>query len=111
MNFINTLPCQVNINYYVADKNGKLELNATQYDFVQDLAADQEIMARAILTDQNCSSIYFENYDTGDISLGKGNETKGFSILITERDKNITMVRFDTEEQLEKSNSGDPYVA
>lgn len=114
LNFINTLPCQVNIEYNIgASQNTNILLNATQYEFVQDLKADETILARAYLTSKDCGPYvqFEEGYDTGFIDLGVGSKTLGYSILITERDMNLTMTRLQHEEQLEKSTSGNPLVA
>lgn len=93
------------------DEKGEIFLNANKYDFVQDLAADKDIYARAILNDDACNFLISQDgLDTGDLYLGKGNETLGYSIVITERNRVLTMTRLNHEEQLEKSNSGDPYV-
>ncbi|XP_046443386.1 solute carrier family 15 member 1-like [Daphnia pulex] len=112
LNFINTLPCKVNVKYAVSDKNGELVLEGNKYEFAQDLEAEQEIIVRAYLESGDCSNfIQLNGFETGEVNLGKGNGTQGYSVLITERDNNLTITRLDKEEQLEKSNTGDPYVA
>jgi hypothetical protein len=112
LNFINTLPCKVNVKYAVSDKNGELVLEGNQYEFAQDLEAEQDIIVRAYLESGDCSNfIQLNGFETGEVNLGKGNGTQGYSVLITERDNNLTITRLDKEEQLEKSNTGDPYVA
>jgi solute carrier family 15 oligopeptide transporter 1 len=112
LNFINTLPCKVNVEYEVTEKNGNFELQGNMYEFVQDLEAEQDIIVRAFLDKPDCAGYtQFVNIDTGIVSLGIGDGTQGYSILITERENNLTITRLDKEEQLEKSNTGDPYVA
>lgn len=113
LNFINTLPCQVNVTYRVKDKNGDLSIKANEYEFVQDLEADQDIFASAFLENADCGGYLQFNggFSTGEVRLGKGNGTKGYSILITERENELTITRLNNEEQLDKSDTGDPSVA
>jgi hypothetical protein len=112
LNFINTLPCKVNVEYEVTEKNGNFELGGFMYEFAQDLEAEKDIIVRAYLDKKDCAGYTeFVNIDTGTVSLGTGNGTQGYSILITGRDKNLTITRLNEAEQLEKSNTGDPYVA
>ncbi|XP_057379153.1 solute carrier family 15 member 1-like [Daphnia carinata] len=113
LNFINTLPCQVTVTYRVTDKNGDLVVNANEYKFVQDLEADKDIFATASLENPDCGSYiqFTGGFNTGEVNLGKGKGTKGYSILITERENNLTITRVNNEEQLEKSDTGDPFVA
>uniref|UniRef100_A0A0P4YAT7 Oligopeptide transporter 1 n=2 Tax=Daphnia magna TaxID=35525 RepID=A0A0P4YAT7_9CRUS len=113
LNFINTLPCQVNVTYRVTDKNGDLSIKANKYEFVQDLEADQDIFASAFLENADCGSYLQFNggFSTGEVKLGKGGGTKGYSILITERENELTITRLNNEEQLDKSDTGDPSVA
>ncbi|KAI9551403.1 hypothetical protein GHT06_021736 [Daphnia sinensis] len=113
LNFINTLPCQVNVTYRVADKNGELFVKANEYEFVQDLEADKDIFASAFLENPDCGGYLNFNvgFNTGEVNLGKGNGTQGYSILITERENELTITRLNKEEQLEKSDTGDPLVA
>uniref|UniRef100_A0A0P5NN81 Oligopeptide transporter 1 n=1 Tax=Daphnia magna TaxID=35525 RepID=A0A0P5NN81_9CRUS len=113
LNFINTLPCQVNVTYRVTDKNGDLSIKANKYEFVQDLEADQDIFASAFLENADCGGYLQFNggFSTGEVKLGKGGGTKGYSILITERENELTITRLNNEEQLDKSDTGDPSVA
>jgi len=112
LNFINTLPCPVNVIYKVSDKNEELMLQGNKYEFAQDLEAGKEIIVAAFLENGNCGNfIQLDGFETGEVNLGKGNGTKGYSILITVREKNLIITRLNEEEQLEKSNTGDPYVA
>lgn len=113
LNFINTLPCQVNVTYRVKDKNGDLSIKANEYEFVQDLEADQDIFASAFLENADCGGYLQFNggFSTGEVKLGKGNGTKGYSILITERENELTITRLNNEEQLDKSDTGDPSVS
>jgi solute carrier family 15 oligopeptide transporter 1 len=112
LNFINTLPCKVNVEYEVTEKNGNFELQGNMYEFVQDLEAEQDIIVRAFLDNTDCAGYTeFANTDTGTVSLGTGNGTQGYSILITGRNDNLAITRLNEAEQLEKSNTGDPYVA
>ncbi|XP_045033705.1 solute carrier family 15 member 1 isoform X2 [Daphnia magna] len=113
LNFINTLPCQVNVTYRVTDKNGDLSIKANEYEFVQDLEADQDIFASAFLENADCGGYLQFNggFSTGEVKLGKGGGTKGYSILITERENELTITRLNNEEQLDKSDTGDPSVA
>lgn len=112
LNFINTLPCTVKVVYGVSEKNGNFELQGNMYEFVQDLEAEQDIIVRAFLDNTDCAGYTeFANTDTGTVSLGTGNGTQGYSILITGRNDNLAITRLNEAEQLEKSNTGDPYVA
>ena len=113
LNFINTLPCEVNVEYQVTDANEKFALDANTYKFAQDLEAEKDIIVRASLNNSNCGNynIQFDGIDTGKVNLGNGTGTKGYSILITERAKNLIITRLNNEEQLEKSVSGLPFVA
>ena len=81
------------------------------YEFVQDLEAEKEIIVTASLGNGNCGNIQFDGTTTGEVNLGNGTETLGYSILITERDNNLIITRMNEEEQLDKSESGDPSVA
>ena len=113
LNFINTLPCEVNVEYQVTDANDKFMLNANTYKFAQDLEAEKDIIVRASLNNSNCGNynIQFDGIDTGKVNLGNGTGTKGYSILITERANNLIITRLNNQEQLDKSETGDPYVA
>lgn len=113
LNFINTLPCEVNVEYQVTDANEKFALDANTYKFAQDLEAEKDIIVRASLNNKNCGdyNIQFDGIDTGNVNLGNGTGTKGYSILITERANNLIITRLNNEEQLEKSVSGLPFVA
>ncbi len=87
-------------------------LEGNKYEFAQDLEAEQDITVRAFLNNPDCAGYtQFANIDTGIVSLGKGNGTQGYSILITGRDQNLAITRLNEAEQLEKSDTGDPYVA
>ena len=109
LNFINTFPCEVNVDYSVANENNTIPINALSYEFVQDLKANQTIYARAVFKDSSCADLL--EHDTGTIELGKGSETLGYFIIITERDSKLVIARLNNEEQLEKSEMGQPYVA
>ena len=87
-------------------------IQGNKYEFAQDLEAEREIIVAAFLENGNCGNfIQLDGFKTGEVNLGKGNGTKGYSILITVREKNLIITRLNEEEQLEKSNTGDPYVA
>lgn len=115
LNFINTLPCEVKVAYSVGKNNNTdpfITIGAQSYYFVQDLEANQTIHARAYLEDGDCAGfIQFEDFNTDTVELGTGYETFGYSILITGRDNQLIITRINKEEQLEKSESGDPLVA
>lgn len=114
LNFINTLPCNVDVEYSVGEKNstGPITISAQSYHFEQNLEANKTIYARASLKNGNCADfIQFEDTNTETVQLGIGYGTLGYSILITERDNKLVITRVKNEEQLEKSDSGDPYVA
>jgi hypothetical protein len=101
LNFINTLPCKVNVKYAVSDKNGELVLEGNQYEFAQDLEAEQDIIVRAYLESGDCSNfIQLNGFETGEVNLGKGNGTQGYSVLITERDNNLTITRLDNQQDI-----------
>ena len=113
LNFINTLPCEVNVEYQVTDANEKFALDANTYKYAQDQEAEKDSIVRASLNNSNCGNynIQFDGIDTGNVNLGNGTGTKGYSILITERANNLIITRLNNEEQLDKSETGDPYVA
>ena len=59
MNFINTLPCPVNISYSHANQPDKwLELNAKTYSFERDLS-DGPIRVKANLLSPICGNVDF----------------------------------------------------
>ena len=119
LNFINTLPCDVNVNYYVADdENGTAQLNTTSRTFATPfLTTVDDVIVEATLVDPgNCilqlgdGSGGVGSGTTGLVSLGYANETQGYSVLITLRDSQLVATRLLDPEQLAKSDVGKPLL-
>jgi len=108
LNFINTLPCQVNVDYVIDDVARSLNLNATGYSFERDLK-DGNIDVSVRLVAPLCGGIQFvEPQWTGRIH---GNSTKAFSVVISDgRNGTLEVTRMLEEEPLKKSISGQPRV-
>lgn len=86
LNFINTLPCQVNVDYVIGDVTRSVTLNATSYSFEHDLK-DASIEVTARLVTPVCGGIQFtETQWKGQM---RGNSTKvqfnSFIPLINQR--------------------------
>ena len=118
LNFINTLPCDVNVNYYAAaDENGTAQLNTTSRTFATPfLTTVDDIIVEAALVDPvSCNLQLGGGFDvgsgsTGLVSLGYANQTEGYSVLITLRDGQLVATRLLDPEQLTKSDIGKPLL-
>ena len=112
LNFINTLPCNINVNYYVRNgTNGKAQLNTTSPTFATPfLEAFKDIDVEASLAEPgNCLGLGSDS-STGLVPLGYANETQGYSVLITSRGGQLIVTRLVEPEQLEKSIIGQPLL-
>jgi len=122
LNFINTLQCDVNVNYYYAEegeeKNGTVPLGSIlgksdnptfATDFLKTL---DNITIEAFLDDPtSCSQINpGSDGNTGLVYLGPANEKEGYSVLITVRGGELKATRLLEPEKLEKSINGNPSV-
>ncbi|XP_046443391.1 peptide transporter family 1-like isoform X5 [Daphnia pulex] len=108
LNFINTLPCPINISYTGGvDQVKWIEVNATSYSFERNLK-DQPIEVTAQLINPVCGQVNFSTPTwTGTI---KGASTKAFSVVATGHNGTLDLVRMDKEEPLDKSSTGQPRV-
>ncbi|EFX84703.1 hypothetical protein DAPPUDRAFT_99512 [Daphnia pulex] len=108
LNFINTLPCPVNISYAHGHHPDKwLDVGAKSFSFERDLM-DGPIRVKANLLSPRCQDVTFSNAEwTGTI---EGVSTKAFSVVITVRNGQLEVARMKTEEPLDKANSGHPRV-
>ncbi len=111
LNFINTLPCPVNVSYAVGGQhNESISLNETSRNIETTfLPANQDIAVGASLTGNNCGGITV-NTSNWKGSLGSGGEQHGYSALITLRGGNLVVARLNDPTRLEKSNSGQPMI-
>ena len=111
LNFINTLPCPVNVSYAVGGQhNESISLNETLRNIETTfLPANQDIAVEASLTGNNCGGITVNTF-TWKGSLGSGGEQHGYSVLITLRGGNLVVARLNDPNRLEKSNSGQPMI-
>lgn len=108
LNFINTLPCDVDIHYKIGTHSAELSLKPTNFAIVENLPAGETIMIlKAIANGNNCTALANE-LET--VELGTGNGKSSYSVLITQRNYNMTVFRMNQEEQIEKSVSGDPLL-
>ena len=118
LNFINTLPCDVNVNYYVApDENGTALLNTTSRIYatpflstVDDIVVEAALVVPAYCNSQLDNGFNMGSGTTGLVSLGYANETQGYSVLITLRDGQLVATRLLDPEQLAKSDIGKPLL-
>ncbi|XP_046443398.1 solute carrier family 15 member 1-like [Daphnia pulex] len=108
LNFINTLPCPVNISYAHGNHPDKwLDVGAKSFSFERDLM-DGPIRVKANLLSPRCQDVTFSNAEwTGTI---EGVSTKAFSVVVTVRNGKLEVARMKTEEPLDKANSGHPRV-
>ena len=115
LNFINTLPCDVNVFYYptVDDKveNATALLNTTNPTFATEFlnVVDDVVMEAIVVDPGNCLLLASDSDgSTGLVHLGNATETHGYSVLITLRNGQLVATRIVEEEQLEKSVNGNP---
>lgn len=109
LNFINTLPCSVNLQYSVAGNHNKsvtldevIRNNATDF-----LPALQNIEAEASLVGVSCGDLAVVN-PTWKGSLGSAGDTHGYSVLVTLRGGNLVVSRLNEPTNLKKSIEGQP---
>lgn len=108
LNFINTLPCDVDIRYDIGAHSANLKVNATHSITVENLPAGEMItILEAIAKGENCS---LSRDHVTNVDLGASNEKSSYSVLIILRNGEMTIFRMNKEEQIEKSVSGDPFV-
>lgn len=109
LNFINTLPCPINISYVHPNQTTKwIEMSAHSFTFQRDLE-DQLIPVRAHLSSGSaCGGIEFSETEwSGTI---QGASMKAFSVIITARAGRLELVRMSKEDPLRKSSSGRPRI-
>ena len=115
LNFINTLPCPVNLMYRVGtDSNLPISLNETfRYNATDFFAADENIRLNGTLqlTDGKCGNLTVNTDSVLNVDLGKGVGDEGYAVLITMRGNNLTIVRLNDTEHLKKSDNGNPMIA
>uniref|UniRef100_A0A0P5IK34 Oligopeptide transporter 1 n=1 Tax=Daphnia magna TaxID=35525 RepID=A0A0P5IK34_9CRUS len=108
LNFVNTLPCPVDISYVHTNRPEKwFEINAKSFTFERDLS-DGPIQVKAILLSPTCGNVNFSTPEW--IGTIDGVGTKAFSVIITGRNGKLEVARMNTEEPLDKANSGQPRV-
>ena len=113
LNFINTLPCPVNLSYTTGSHHqesiildDKIRNFATEF-----LPALEEISAEVSFTDGNdCNGLAVGNSNSRKTLLGKGESTEGYAVLITLRDGNLVLTRLNDATHLKKSISGEPML-
>lgn len=109
LNFINSLPCSVNVSYTVGGTpyppmrlNETFRGNATEF-----LPAEKMVEAEAFL--DSCTGInVLEPNWKGD--LGFPQEENGFSVLITVRENKLVLTRMLGPARLSKSDVGQPMI-
>lgn len=108
LNFINTLPCDVEIRYEIGSHSADLMLNPSHFVIVENLPANETIMIlRSVARGENCSLLSTE---LSDVDLGKGHHKASYSVFITHLNYDMKVFRMNKEEQIEKSFSGDPLL-
>ena len=114
LNFINTLDCDVNLNYYVrGDINGTAQFNQTYPTFATDfLPAFKEVDIEATLANPgSCLELGPDpSGSTVSAQIGSPNGTEGYSVLITIRQGKLAVTRLVKPEQLKKSVTGQPLL-
>lgn len=118
LNFINTLDCDVNVNYYVRMNGtyikGTAELNQTHPTIATEfLPALKEVDIEASLANPgNCLEFGSGVSDGNTVfaQLGSPGEMEGYSVLITIREGKLAATRLVEPEQLKKSVSGQPLL-
>lgn len=112
LNFISTVPCNVSVDYYIGQTPYNANFNQTF--FVEELAAGEEIfILNAVTVNGTCNAENDLYLEAKNVTLGKGEGTKGYSVYITQGKSAPALDIFRTvsEEQIDKSVSGDPYIA
>ena len=108
LNFINTLPCNLDIHYSIGGHPANLTLVPNQIITVENLLAEETItVLHAIAEGEKCT---LNGKYLNDIDLGRGNQKASYSVLITHINNELAIARMNKEEQIEKSFSGDPLV-
>ena len=117
LNFINTLPCPVNLTYLVGtgETSGqKIFLNDTlRYNATDFFAANEIIRVDGILqmTEGNkCGELTVNTSSIMNVDLGKGTEEEGYAVVITLRENQLTVVRLNEPEHLKKSDNGQAII-
>ena len=111
LNFISTIPCNVSVNYQIGEELYNANVNQTL--FVEQLPAGQNIFIhKAITLPETCAGEHLI-LEQENVTLGIAEELKGYSVYITSNMNQdaLDIFRTVTEEQIEKSVSGDPYIA
>ena len=108
LNFINTLPCELELRYDIGEISSGITLEPNDFITEENLPANEKIMIlKAIAKGENCSLVENQLYD---IDLGKTQQKSSYSILIAHQNYKMVIFRMNKEEQIEKSSSGDPLV-
>jgi len=117
LNFINTLPCPVNLTYRLEgtdDYTRQTSLNETfRYNATDFFPANKIITVDGTLqlTDGKCGDLTVNTASLTNVDLGKGIENEGYAVLITLRQNALTIVRLNDTEHLKKSDNGNPMIA
>ena len=112
LNFISSIPCNVSVDYRVGATNYTANVKRTL--FVEGLTAEEEIFIfKAVTLSATCDGGENLSLQQENVNLGKGDDMKGYSVYITQNKAHdaLDMFRTVTEEQIEKSVSGDPFIA
>ena len=107
LNFVNTLPCDVEMSYKVGIESGNFKVNATNYAILEDLPSEETILIlnATAKNGAECETISFRQ-----VNLGTGVEKLGYSVLISSYGAVMFVLRMNENEQIEKSVSGEPYL-
>jgi solute carrier family 15 oligopeptide transporter 1 len=113
LDFVNTLPCRVDISYAYDNQEIEFQLNKTYpstyvIDQLFEYKVDQNISVKAV-ADQECGDITMEKSTfNGVFYLAPESEKQGFSVIATVRNKTLVLTRISQPVPLTKSESGDP---
>ncbi|XP_032791790.2 solute carrier family 15 member 2 isoform X1 [Daphnia magna] len=108
LNFINTLPCPLNISYINNNQVKWIEINATSYSFERNLNNQSIDITAQLISSPACQQMNFTIPTwTGTI---KGASTKAFSVIVTGHNSKLDLMRMENEEPLDKSSTGQPRV-
>ena len=117
LNFINTLPCPVNVTYRVGTEGTYDQLisldDTLRYNATDFFPADQTITVDGILqlTNGRCGDLTVNTASLTNADLGNGVEDEGYAVLITLRQNALQIVRLNETEHLKKSDNGNPMIA
>jgi len=117
LNFINTLPCPVNVTYRVGTEGTYDQLisldDTLRYNATDFFPADQTITVDGTLqlTNGKCGDLTVNTASLTNVNLGKGVEDEGYAVLITLRQNALQIVRLNETEHLKKSDNGNPMIA